>query len=294
MKTRPEKEMLELIHQYIESDDRIRVAVMNGSRANPNIEKDIFQDYDIACYVTDVKPFLVEKEVVPYFGEALIVEQPNYGPWPPDDADGSYHNYNMQFVDGNRIDLTFFSIDKLEEACKDSLSLVLVDKDELCSNWPVPNESSYFISEPTEKTFNGCCDAFLFAMGSHIPKTIWRKQLPLLKSYTEGWLRVPVRLMLFWEIGVKNGFDKNVGVSGRYFEKYLDSEKWYQYLNTYADSDYENIWHSLFEFFTLFTESALFIADEYGYTFPKKKAENVLSFLKHVRDLPDNAESIYS
>ncbi len=142
MKTRTEKEIFDLIYKFAEVDKRIRVVIMNGSRVNPNIQGDIFQDYDIACYVTDLEPYLKENDVVPYFGETIIVEQPNFGPWPPDDVDGSYHNYNMQFLDGNRIDLTFFNTEKLEEQCNDSLSKVLIDKDKLCSNLPPASEKS--------------------------------------------------------------------------------------------------------------------------------------------------------
>lgn len=293
MKTRTEEEIFDLINKFAEADNRIRVVLLNGSRANPNIQKDIFQDYDIACFVTSVEPYLIEKDIVPYFGETIIVEQPNFGPWPPDDADGSYHNYNMQFLDGNRIDLTFIRIDKLDEKCKDSLTKVLIDKDNLCMNLPPASDSSYFISEPSEVQFKGCCDAFFFAIGSHIPKAIWRKQLPLLKSYLEGWLREPVLLMLSWEIGIKTGFSKSIGAKGKYLKRFLEPEKWEQYLRTYVDSDYENIWDSIFLFYEMFVESATFIADEYNFIFPEENASKVLSFLKHVRDLSDNAESIY-
>ena len=41
MKTRTEKEMFDLIKSFVEKDDKIRVAILNGSRANPNIKKDI-------------------------------------------------------------------------------------------------------------------------------------------------------------------------------------------------------------------------------------------------------------
>lgn len=293
MKTRSEKEMYELIKNFAELDDRIRLVILNGSRANPNAKKDIFQDYDLACYVTEVEPYLNEKNVVSYFGETVVVEQPNFGPWPPDDADGSYHNYNMQLLDGNRIDLTFFSIEKIEEQCKDSLSVVLIDKDNLCTNLPDASEKSYFISEPTEAQFEGCCNAFYFAIGSHIPKTIWRNQLPLLKSYMEGWLRVPTRLMLSWEIGVNTGFDQSIGASGRHLEQLLEPEKWEQYLLTYVDSDYEAIWESIFRFYDLFSQSAAFIANEYNFIFPEEKAGKVLSFLNHVRGLDEDADSIY-
>ncbi|GAH16772.1 unnamed protein product, partial [marine sediment metagenome] len=57
MKTRTEKEIIDLIIAFAQNDDRIRAVLMNGSRVNPNITKDIFQDYDIVNLVTDVEPF---------------------------------------------------------------------------------------------------------------------------------------------------------------------------------------------------------------------------------------------
>jgi len=293
MKTRTEKEIFDLIHKFAKPDDRIRVVMMNGSRANPSIRKDLFQDYDIACYVTEIEPYKIEEDVVAYFGETIAIEQPNLGPWPPNDADGSYHNYNIQFLDGNRIDLSFFKIDRLDEKCKDSLSKVLVDKDNLCMNLPPASEKSYFIAEPDAVNFKGCCDAFFFAICSHIPKTIWRKQLPLLKFYIEGWIREPVQLMLSWEVGLKTGFDKSIGHKGKYLQEFLETGKWEQYLKTYVDSDYENIWDSVFLFHEIFMQSAAFVAGEYNFIFPEENARKVLSFLHHVRDLSDNAESIY-
>jgi len=99
--------------------------------------------------------------------------------------------------------------------------------------------------------------------------------------------------MLSWEIGVNTGFSKSIGVKGKYLQTLLEPEKWEQYLQTYVDSDYENIWDSIFMFYEVFTQSAVFIANEYNFTFPEDIASKVLSFLNHVRTLSDNADSIY-
>ena len=48
---RSEKDMIDLIIGVARANDRIRAVYMNGSRANPNIKKDIFQDYDIVYVV---------------------------------------------------------------------------------------------------------------------------------------------------------------------------------------------------------------------------------------------------
>ena len=41
---RSETEMLRLFLDIANADDRILAVYMNGSRTNPNVEKDIFQD----------------------------------------------------------------------------------------------------------------------------------------------------------------------------------------------------------------------------------------------------------
>lgn len=51
---RNEKEMLDLILRTAVNDPEIRAVYMNGSRTNPNVKKDIFQDYDIVYVVNEI------------------------------------------------------------------------------------------------------------------------------------------------------------------------------------------------------------------------------------------------
>ena len=282
--------MMSLILGFAEADDRIRAVVMNGSRVNPNIAPDPFQDYDIATFVTDVEPFRDENNVLPHFGEALVVEQPEAGPWPV--GHGGY-NYNMQLADGNRIDLGFSCLDALEDSLKDSLTVVLLDKDNRIPRLPPPDESSYFITQPTAELYDGCCTGFLFALGSHIPKTIWRRNLSLLKFYIEGWLREVVLMMLCWEVGIRHGWERSVGKKGRNLGALLPQDAWREYRRTYVGSDYTDLWESLFLFHDVFKRSAEFVAAECGYRFPQEQAAKVRAFLEHVRTLPADAERIY-
>jgi len=51
---RSEKEMMGLILNAAREDERIRAVIMNGSRVNPNVKRDCFQDYDIVYVVKDI------------------------------------------------------------------------------------------------------------------------------------------------------------------------------------------------------------------------------------------------
>ena len=243
MKTRTEEEMLALVLDFAQADEHIRVVVMNGSRVNPNAEKDIFRDYDIVYFVTNVQPFREESGVVPYFGVPMFVQKVEDQIYRPGCGDGRY-TYNVQFTDGNRIDIGFLPIEMLESRPSDSLTRVLLDKDGLLPDLPNPSERSYFITEPTQQWYDDCCNTFCFTLGSHIPKTLWRRKLPLLKCHIER-LREDLVLMLGWYIGVTKGFERSLGSEGKNLQQHLEPEDWREFERTYAGSAYDDIWASL-------------------------------------------------
>ena len=74
---RTEKEMYDLIIGTAQADERIRAVYMNGSRTNPNVPRDIFQDYDVVYVVTDNKPFYEDKNWIDVFGERLYMQCPD-------------------------------------------------------------------------------------------------------------------------------------------------------------------------------------------------------------------------
>jgi aminoglycoside 6-adenylyltransferase len=284
--------MLALILGFAQADDRIRVAVMNGSRVDPNVEKDIFQDYDILYFVTDVGPFREEAGVVPHFGKPIIVQKVEDQIYRPGSGDGR-HTYNIQFVDGNRIDMGFLPLGMLESHPSDSLTRVLLDKDRLLPDLPSPSERSYFITEPTQQWYDDCCNTFLFTLGSHIPKTLWRRKLPLLKCHT-GRLREDLILMLSWHVGVTRGFNRSLGSEGKNLQQHLEPTVWQEFVRTYTGPDYADIWKSLLTFHSLFARVARSVGNHYGYQFPAQESEGVLAFFEHVMKLAPDAQSIYS
>jgi len=284
--------MLDLIVGFAEADERIRAVVMNGSRVNPNAAKDPFRDYDIINFVMDVEPFRNEEYVCPRFGEAFLIQKPEDKISPPPTGDGHY-SYNMQLADGNRIDLSFCALASLPDLTEDSLTRVLLDKDGLLPDPPAPSERSYFITEPTRQLYEDCCDQFLFCLGSHLPKTFWRRQLPLVHFYIEIDLRPPLLTMLGWEIGTRTGFDRSLGKAGTRLQEYLPPEDWNQYRLTYADADLGHIWESLSVFYELFRRTAEAVGHAHGFRFPAEDGDKAWAFLEHVSKLPEDATSIF-
>lgn len=54
---RTEQEMMDLILETARRDSRVLAAYLKDSRANKNVPKDVYQDFDIMYVVKEVAPF---------------------------------------------------------------------------------------------------------------------------------------------------------------------------------------------------------------------------------------------
>lgn len=289
---RTEKEMIDLIMNTAKEDERIRAVIMNGSRVNPHVKRDCFQDYDIMYVVKDIQSFTSNHNWIHRFGEIMIVQMPEEMSLVPPDGDGKFP-YLMQFMDGNRIDLTLVPVDLIKKFVgQDSLSKLLLDKDNCIEEFPPASDKDYLIKKPTEKEFLGCCNEFWWC-STNVAKGLWREEL----SYAKGMLDGPVRdmfiVMLEWHIGMKTDFTVNAGKFGKHFEQYIEKDMWEQFKRTFSNAEYENIWESFFVMGNLFREVANEIANTYGYRYPQDDDDKVTNYLKHVKALPKGSTSIY-
>ena len=288
---RSEQEMYELILGTAQNDDQIRAVISNGSRANPNAPRDIFQDFDIVYIVTNVSSFKNDPKWIKLFGELMIMQLPSEMQDPPPSNDGSYV-YLMQFVDGNRIDLTLFPIAKLNALERDSLSILLLDKDGIIEPFPPSNETDYLPKPPISRAFADCCNEFWWVC-MYVAKGLWREEIIYAKYMLDQFVRDQLMKMLAWQIGIKTEFSSNPGKFGKYFERYLEPESWDMLLETYSDADYNHTWESLNKMCRLFRIASLFVAEHFGFEYPHQDDERVSAHLKHVRLLPKNAEEMY-
>ena len=296
---RSEQVMYDLIRTIAQRDDRIRAVILNGSRANPNARRDIFQDFDIVYIVTEVASFKVDPEWIRCFGEMLILQLPNDMQDPPpddvtdNDSEGEKsYAYLMQFADGNRIDLTLYPVARLAAMDRDSLSVLLLDKDGLIEPFPPPHERDYWPIPPTAKAFADCCNEFWW-VATYVAKGLWRAEITYAHAMMDQPVRNQLMNMLAWQIGILTKFAANPGKDGKYFQQYLPPTMWDELLQTYADSDYARTWDALERMCGLFRKAGLAVADHFGFAYRYDEDEKVTAHLNHVRALPKDAEVIY-
>lgn len=280
---RSDREMLDLILGTAQEDGRIRAVILNGSRANPNAQRDIFQDFDIVYVVTEVEPFMHDLEWIRRFGEMMIMQLPDEMADDQDSLRAGYA-YLMQFMDGNRIDLTIYPLAQLGAMERDSLSVLLLDKDGVVEPYPSPDESDYLPQPPTAKQFFECCNEFWW-VSPYVAKALWRDEILYAKQLMEQTLREQLMKCLVWYIGNKTGFVVNTGKGGKHFLRYLAPAQWEMLMQTYADADRERTWDALLVMGELFRTVAAAVAEAFRYEYPYSDDERVTAHLRHVRTL---------
>ncbi|WP_199690026.1 MULTISPECIES: aminoglycoside 6-adenylyltransferase [Clostridia] len=282
---RTEQEMMQLIMQTAKQDERIRAVVLNGSRANPNVEKDMFQDFDIVYVVKNMASFTSDHTWVDIFGERIMMQMPEEKVTPPLENKGHFV-YLMQFIDGNRLDLTLIPKEKLAIFQPfDSLSVLMMDKDQLIGELPPPSEQDYYIQRPNEQEFADVCNEFWWIC-LNIGKGLWRKEITYTMFMYEQINRNVLMQMIDWHIGVKTNFKASSGKLGKYYPIYLDKQDWENYMKTYSGgNDFEQIWQALFTMCQLFNRLSRHVADTLDFVFSHEDVTNVMMYLRRIREL---------
>lgn len=289
---RNEQEIYQLILEVAQKDDRILAVYMNGSRTNDNVPKDIFQDYDIVYVVNSTQPFMEDKAWIDQFGERLYMQYPDDNPYYPSDKENRY-GWLIQFADGNRMDI---GVESLSHARKhitdDKLCRVLLDKEQYLPAVGAPTDVDYWVKPPTLEQYLTTCNEFWWCL-NNVAKGLWREEIPYVQDMLYSPVREQLERMLSWKIGVITQFSVSVGKSGKYMYKWLTKEEWQSYLETYAPGNVEAIWIAVEKMCDLFTDTAIWVGNQLGFSYDYEEGKNSLAYLDHVRMLPKDAKNIY-
>ena len=289
---RTEKEMLDLILNIAKADERIRAVILNGSRTNPNVIKDIFQDYDIEYVVHETKSFREDKLWIDRFGERLYMQYPEDNSYYPSDVENCYA-WLMQFTDGNRLDLSICTLSQaLSDMKNDRLSKILLDKDNSLPHIPEATDEDYWVKKPSGKQFLDTCNNFWWCL-NNVAKGLWREEIPYVMDMINYVVRPELIRILGWKIGYETSYCVSIGKSGKYMKHYLDNEKWDTFIHTYSSGDVNVIWKSVFTMCDMFDTIAKEVAGNMEFEYNEIEANNSLQYLKDVNTLPRDAKEIY-
>ncbi|QWC00260.1 aminoglycoside 6-adenylyltransferase [Mycoplasmatota bacterium] len=239
----------------------VRLVTMNGSRVNPNIKPDHYQDFDIVFYVSNFDLFMLNKDFVFDFGDILIMQTKDDQRDQDNNNQSKWYIYLTQFKDGSRLDLSILDMKDLDDTIhSDSLTKVLLDKDHLIHDLNQADESSYYIKKPSKKDISMTVNEFYW-VSLYVGKGLARNHTFYAIKHLDI-LRNEVERIIDWWIAYQYDFQLSVG-KGKH--RYIDllPEKFYLlYKETYTDANVKNIWSALFKVIDLF-DQVFYLLTEY-------------------------------
>ncbi len=281
---RSETEMFDLILSVAKKDERIRAVILNGSRANKNIPKDNLQDFDIVFFVTALDFFVATPNWMDVFGERIILQTPNSMTLGDSDAHLNEEEivYLMLFKDYNRIDLSLRKVINRNKK-KDSLTKILLDKDQLFKEILVSNDKDYWTRKPSQKEFSDCCNEFWW-VSTYVVKGLLRNEIIYAKDMQEVILRKMLMNVIAWNIAADYNFKINLGANKRFIENYLDFDTMNQLKNTYSDFTKISIWNSLISMSGTFHEKSIELGSKENLHYNLEEAKNVRNYIQEMKN----------
>jgi len=255
---RSETEMMSLILDFIAQDDNIRAAYMNGSRANPSIPKDEYQDYDVVFACHDIQHYLDNHDWIDHFGKIAILQEADqtetmlYGAKPRFES----YIFLILYQDDVRTDLCFKKIDQaLKEYGTDSATVLLADKDHRFKTLDPASDKDYLIRKPSDFLVKTSINEFYWCL-QNVAKGLARDQVPYALWMLNGPIRDMLHRMIEWKIAIDHDFTVSTGSHGKRFKEFLSPDLYHQWELTVPDASIDSIWQASFNSISLFSALA--------------------------------------
>ena len=289
---RNEQEIFHQLHCWAESQDHIRAMVLTSSRANPNAFIDLFSDYDIELYVTELQSFVESDKWLAAFGPILIC-------WPkkPTSFVENWITRLVIYEDGLRIDFQISTTESLAKFSQTDLPLsdldngykILLDKDQRLTNPVPPTYTKFIIKRPTQAEYDSLVHDFWWDI-SYVAKSLWRDELFFAKYMLDSSIRFTcLQKIIEWFIGLNSGWTAIPNKNGRWFKRYLDSKTWTALESTFAGSGIEENWTALFSTIDLFRWLAADVGESLGYHYPAELDDRITAYLLKIKHLDRQA-----
>lgn len=283
---RTESEVINQLLIFAHADEKVSAVILNGSRVNLKAAKDIFCDYDLIFVVTEPRYYVDHQDWIGTFGELIMMQQNVI------EADGGEeYIFLMLFTDGVRIDLSFRRAETVNEHIEDSLSKVLLDKNNVLKAFAPPSDASYMIVKPSADEFHKNMNNLLWC-STNAAKGLWRDELTYAKFMLDIIVRENVMKLLSWHVGAEHNWSVNLGSASKWLKNYLPEPLWHAFEGTYSGPDFPEIWDSLFEMVRLAQVVGQPLATKLNYEYSAQDYNNVLAYLERVRALPKDATEI--
>ncbi|MEI6285531.1 MAG: aminoglycoside 6-adenylyltransferase [Bacillota bacterium] len=284
---RSELDVLTLLLDFAREEEAVRVVSMNGSRVNSQAPADCYRDFDIVFAVSYAEKFVSDQSWINRFGELVIKQQLEN---PMQSGNQVTQTFLLQFFDGVRIDLSFKPLEYLDEIVnEDTLTKVLLDKDNRCGQLSPPDDRGWHVKKPTEKQFDAVLNE-LWWLQAYVAKGLLRDELPYAK-HALMLIQDNIEQLLSWYIGIRYNWCINVGANCKWLKRFLPEDVYAEYLGIYAGADCEQYWQALSNSQKLIRRIGREVAEQLGCQYPLQDDINVTRYLSSIHESEQSVSS---
>ena len=265
---RTDQEILGLI---LETAKKLQVdaVALSGSRTNPKVQTDEFQDYDLVYVVDDIDNLTSDLSWLDQFGKRIIEQEVTLG---------HRRLYLMLFEDGNRIDLTICPKEHINEwVASEADYTVLVDEKGLFESYS-PSPERFWIHPASNSDFEKTCNEFWW-VSAYVVKGICRKQVIYATDHLYGICQQELLKILAWQIASDRGA-VDIGKNYKYLFNYLPIEKEKEFSALLDFSSLDKITQSLLATMDFFHQEAQYLAQKMSFKYEKEVAERMMRYAK--------------
>jgi aminoglycoside 6-adenylyltransferase len=257
----------------------VKAVALSGSRANPKVPRDSFQDYDIVYVVENKDELLEDRGWLASFGELLIMQTPEEMTlFPP--TLGERFTFLMLFKDGNRIDLTLCPLSSVTQWMREEpLFQIISDPENVLLPVSKLSDAVYWTKAPDDAKFQDCCNEFWW-VSTYVVKGLARQEEVYAIDHLYGICQQELLRLLSWQVVLEKGA-LNIGKNYKYLFTHLakgDQERFQSLLDF---SNASTITESLLLTQAFFHEQAQVYAEKTTFYYDKKTAENVIDYTKN-------------
>ena len=265
---RTDQEILGLI---LETAKKLQVdaVALSGSRTNPKVQTDEFQDYDLVYVVDDIDNLTSDLSWLDQFGKRIIEQEVTLG---------HRRLYLMLFEDGNRIDLTLCPKEHINEwVASEADYTVLVDEKGLFESYS-PSPERHWIHPASNSDFEKSCNEFWW-VSAYVVKGICRKQIIYATDHLYGICQQELLKILAWQVASDRGA-VDIGKNYKYLFNYLPIEKEKEFSALLDFSSLDKITQSLLATMEFFHQEAQYLAQKMSFKYEKEVAERMMRYAK--------------
>ena len=283
-----EAKVLSKIVRWAEAQDRIRVVLLESSRANPRAPLDVLSDYDVVLIVSDTRPYARGGDWSQGYGKPLLQVR---------DTERVFglrkYNCMVLYDDGTKVDYSVWPLALVQRIqsrgrLPEDLDLgyrVLLDKDHLMRDLPSPTHTAHIPKRPSEQEYQSLVQEFWWCT-TYVAKNLWRDEFMPMKVILDYEIKyLLVRRLLEWRIEIDHDWSAKPGFFGRGLEQHLDAATWAQLEATYTGPESEDNWQALFKTIDLFRQVAIDVGRALGYDYPHAIDAQVRAYLQQIRRL---------